>query len=517
MSGQNISLPRVTYTNVPAQVAISNAPQRVLLVGYQQAAGGQAGQLVSNISNDNSHRAAFGRSMLTQMIDAYKEHNQETVVDVIPLAPPSGTQAVYTLTVTGTATDAGEIEINPESARNRVRVSVASGSTATQIAAAIQAAYAAKMTSGLLDAAVDDTDDNIVNLTAVSAGDFANDIGMKLTVNVAGVTVALAQETQGGGAVDTTGVLDVIGNQRYQTIVWPFPDDLDEVINLLDSRFNVENDVLDGVSISVHLDTLANNLSHVNPLNSESHVCIANALISEPARTGGGILENPWVIGSAFGALRALRLTEDALLTQYLTTVAARDQFGGPALASLPYFNTSLPLFKVMETGLGYTDQEVQQLNAAGAMVIGNNQARNGVIIGEAITSYKTDVAGNPDPTFHFLNSVDQASVAREYMYNNTKKRFAQSRLTKGAVIDGRDMANEQVIRSFLVGLYGDLAGPDFVIVQDGPEFIQFFKDNLKVELDLVNGKVTVDAKICYMSQARQWIGTLQYTFDIEG
>jgi len=32
-----------------------------------------------------------------------------------------------------------------------------------------------------------------------------------------------------------------------------------------------------------------------------------------------------------------------------------------------------------------------------------------------------------------------------------------------------------------------------------------------------VAGKVTISAKICYMSQARQWIGTLEYSFDVEG
>ena len=520
MSGQKISLPRVTYTNVPAQVAISNAPQRVLMVGYQATTNAADGTLVENISNDNSHRNQFGNSMLTQMIDAYKEMNGETAIDVIPLAPPSGAgsaEKVYRLTVAGTATDTGEIEINPETLRTRVRVSVTKDMTAAQVAAAINTQFGISASRSLLTSTVDGTDDTLVNLTAATAGAFTDKIGIKLSVDVPGITVTLSSPASGTGTTDLTGVLDVIGSQRYQTIVWPFPDDTDEVVNLLTTRWNVSNDVLDGVVFSCDQDTLANHLTYLATTNDLVYTYLANGLVDETNRKGGDILSNPWVISSTVCAIRALRLTEDALLTLFLTTIAAKDQFGGPALASLPYFNTLLPFMKPMEKSIGFTDTEVLQLNEAGGMVIGNNQSQTNVIIGEAITTYKTDPAGNPDPTYHFLNSVDQASVAREYFYNNTKKRFAQSRLTNGAVKNGRDMANVQVIRSFLIGLYADLASDDYVIVQDGPDYVQFFKDNLNVELDLVEGKVTVSAKLCYMSQARQWIGTLEYSFDIEG
>ena len=44
-------------------------------------------------------------------------------------------------------------------------------------------------------------------------------------------------------------------------------------------------------------------------------------------------------------------------------------------------------------------------------------------------------------------------------VFNNLKSRFAQSRLTEGAVVRGRDMANANTIRAYMEKLYLDLAG----------------------------------------------------------
>ncbi|NIS23463.1 hypothetical protein GWN75_05955, partial [candidate division KSB1 bacterium] len=63
---------------------------------------------------------------------------------------------------------------------------------------------------------------------------------------------------------------------------------------------------------------------------------------------------------------------------------------------------------------------------------MGNNIAGNAVILSDAYTTYKTDAAGNPDPTFEFLNYVDTDSGVREYFYNNARADLAQSRLTDG-------------------------------------------------------------------------------------
>ena len=137
--------------------------------------------------------------------------------------------------------------------------------------------------------------------------------------------------------------------------------------------------------------------------------------------------------------------------------------------------------------------------------------------MGEIVTTYKTDSAGNPDVSFTFANFVDTSSNAREYFANNLKSRFAQSRLTEGDVQRGRDMANAVVIGAFLDGLYQDLSGPDFVLVQAGEDALQFFKDNRTITLNLAQGRATITMKVPIVTQLREIIATMQIAFSIAG
>ena len=129
------------------------------------------------------------------------------------------------------------------------------------------------------------------------------------------------------------------------------------------------------------------------------------------------------------------------------------------------------------------------------------------------MTTFKTDSGGNPDPTFQFLNYVDTSSNIREYFVNNYRSRFAQTRLTEGAVSRGRDMANSTVIRAFTERLYQDLAGADFVLVQDGEDAFVFFKDNLVITLDLSLGKVTITMLTPIVTQLRVIVATIKIAF----
>jgi hypothetical protein len=144
---------------------------------------------------------------------------------------------------------------------------------------------------------------------------------------------------------------------------------------------------------------------------------------------------------------------------------------------------------------------------------MGVNRGGTGALVGEVPTTYKTDPASNPDLTFKFLNFVDTGSNVREYFFNNLKARFAQSRLTEGAVSRGRDMANQVVIAVFLDKLYNDLAGPNFVLVQDGEAAIKFFKENRTIVLDLATGKAIVTMQVPIVTQLRSIIVTMKIAF----
>jgi phage tail sheath gpL-like len=217
-----------------------------------------------------------------------------------------------------------------------------------------------------------------------------------------------------------------------------------------------------------------------------------------------------------FAAVRSLRLTQDASISRYLTSSASLDQFGGPALASLPYFNTPIPQMPNITAPRGWTTAEIELLLAGGISVIGANATGSAALVGEVVTTYKTDSAANEDITWKFLNYVDTSSNVREYMFNNYKSRFAQSRLTSGSVSRGRDMANDVVIRAYTEQLYKDLSGPNFILVQAGEDAIVYFKDNLTLTLDLANGKVTITMFVPIVTQLRQIIATIKIAFDTE-
>lgn len=509
--------PKTTVNIVGASIAVANTDQRVLFVGQKTASGSTpSGALVENILN-NTEDALFGEdSMLAAMVRTAREQNPVTRFDAIALDDAgAATAAGGEIEFTGTATAAGTITVKVGSATDYVyQIAVAETDTADDIGAALEAAITATTKAPVTAA----NTTGAVALTAANAGTLGNTIGLAVTGAVAGITVGVT--AMSGGATDPTftGVFDVIGDNRYQGIVWPYFADTSEVRDLLDGRFNVDNKVLDGVAFTSSVDTLANHLSRLGALNSQCLVDFCDKLTSETHFTGPAQLELPYIKASQFAAIRALRLTDGATIGQYvLSANGPLDAFGGPALASKPYFNTPFPDLPLTETGRGWTDQEIEQLFDAGGSVIGNNVAGNTVIAGEVVTTYKTDSAGNPDISFKFLNYVDTASNAREYFYNNLRARFAQSRLTEGDVRAGRDQVNALVIRAFCEKLYQDLSSTDFVLLEDGEDALTFFKQNLSVTIDKANGRATILMVAPLVTQLREILATLKIAFSTQG
>jgi phage tail sheath gpL-like len=511
-----VNQPNVTVSILPANVAVPNASQQVLFVGQKNGGTATAGELVQNILNDNAENALFGEdSQLAAMIRDARAINETTQFDAISLDDNGGgVAATGNITISTPSTDSGELVVIVGSEENHAySIAVSSGESATSIGDKIEAAINGDSKSQVT--AVNTTGD--VALTAVNAGTLGNGITLKVNGSVAGVTVALT--AMSGGTTDPvlTGVFDVVGKKRYQTIVFPYAD-VSEVETFLDERFNANNAVLDGVAITAQTDTLANHLSALGTLNSQSIVYMCDETVDLTLHKGAAQVELPYSKAAQVAAVRSLRLTDGSDITDLVISAnGSLDAFGGSAIASKPYFNTNMANLPLYEIGIGFDDVEVEQLLDAGGSVIGNNSANNGVILGEIVTTYKTDNAGNPDISFKFLNYVDTASNAREYFFNNLKARFAQSRLTEGDVIRGRDMANDVIISGFLDGLYSTLSGADFVLTQAGEEALQFFKANKTVTLDLATGTATVSMKTPIVTQLRNIFATMQLAFTVGG
>lgn len=512
-----IRQPKINVNIVNANVAVENTEQKILFIGQKTSAGSATAlALNESIPNDGSEDTLFGRdSMLAAMIRANKIRNQQVQIDAIALDDTGSTFATKILSMIGTANEDGTFTVIAGSERNhKFDIAVSDTDTVTVIALAIEATVNADLDLPFTAVAVA----GAVTFTAINTGTYGNSIPLEIRGSVAGITSTVTAGTAGATDPDLTTVFDAIGEKRYQAIVWPYPNDTTEVIALLDPRFNADGKVLDGVAFTAISDTVANLKSLGAALNSQSLVIFGDKQETESNYIGSSIVEIPMIVASYFAGFRGLRLDVDgfSIADFTITNNGPLDSFGGPALASKPYFNIPFADLVPMQVGRGFDDSEIEDLKSNGITVIGNNVVNNTIISGEVVTTYKTDFAGNPDITFTFLNYVDTASQAREYFFNNLRARFAQSRLTEGDVIKGRDMANELVIRSFLKRLYQDLSGTDFVLLEAGEVALTFFDGNLIIVIDKALGKVTIQMTVPIVTQLREIAATLKIAFDTQ-
>jgi hypothetical protein len=490
-----------------------------LIVGQQGNGGTYTdGQLVEEIGNSGTEINAMGKnSHIAQLVRRFRSINTVSKLDAIVLDDAGGsTKAVKTLAFSGTATEAGSITVYVGSRKDHKYVlPVAVGDTATDLGDDLVTAIGND--DYAIVTAVNTT--GSVALTAFNAGSIGNDIGVQAINLPGGITATLTQTASGSTDPVITSVFDVVGDKRYQTVIFPgaydvtvLADVFSSTSSFLDPRWNATNDVLDGVGIITKSDSLANLKTFLNSRNSQSLVVNCIEPVSDSLYLGASTFELSDVQSAEIGAIRSLRLTDGSNVSQFVSA-SGLDATGGAALCSLPYHNTPVG-FPVIDTGKGFTASEVDELNDAGGFVCGNNRTRTGVLIGKLVTTRKTDAAGNTAPTFKFLNKVDQASIGAEYIFNQAKAVFTQTRLTDGSVFKLRNMENKNTIRSKFVEWFNVLSGSDYLAYRAGDANAKLFADSLSITLDLVNGEVTSFADVPLMSQLREFDVTLRQVID---
>lgn len=511
-----VSEPNITAVVRPAIGTISSSPQRVLFVGQMIAAGtATTGVLVENIGNSGEEDALFGAtSMIAQMVRQAKTINQITQFDAIPLDDAGGgVAATGTVVFTGTATAAGTIVLKIGSGNNySMDIAIAVGDTETDVGDAVDAAVLLLISAPFSSSNAAGT----VTFTCANKGTIGNNFGYKVEGAVAGITTALTVPVNGATDPTLTGIFSVIDGERYQTIVWPGGYALTALTTELDSRFDSTNAILDGVGIQTIMDTFGNIQTAANAENSKSLVLFGNKILTDAAHKGGALLEFDDVISSKFAAIRALRLTDDAVISQYVIG-GSNDQFGGVHLSSKPYFNTPFANMDLIGVGKGFSATEIGQLKTAGASHLGNNVTRTTILSDEIVTTRKTDTAGNAETTFKYLNAVDTSVAVRKYFVDNLRATYAQSRLTEGDLQPNHSMENQASIEAFVDKLYNDMSGEGFVLTQSGQDAITFFKNNRTVTLTMATGLVTIVMTVPIVGQLRTIQMTINITFSTTG
>jgi phage tail sheath gpL-like len=218
------------YLGVDNSGAVAGIPAQrkpVLLVGLRRSTGTIAQAVVKPITSIDQGATYFGRgSQLAAMVEKYWKANPYSEVYAVALdEDAAGVKATSTLTITGPATGDGTLTFVWG---DRLRkVSVTSGQTATEIAAAIAAADTADGDSQTTSAAVA----AVVTASARHKGAYGNDLSIVHNYYVgdktpAGVTVTITAFASGATNPDITDALAALGGDTlYYTIVSGFSDD----------------------------------------------------------------------------------------------------------------------------------------------------------------------------------------------------------------------------------------------------------------------------------------------------
>lgn len=509
--------PKTSINIVSATTDVSNSEQKILFIGQKVSSGtATSSTLITDIQNDKSWDTLFGsNSMLAGMIRVARSINTVNRIDAIALDDDgSATAATATIDLAGTATASGTIVFDIVSSKDyRFSLPVATNDTGTALASALVNLINANANIPVTASSSTTT----VTLTADNKGTEANSFALSYSGSVDGIVTTLTGFTGGATDPSTTGITDLIGNNRYQAIVSPYAYGTSYLTDFLDPRFNVTNNILDGVAFVTQTDTVANIKTFANTQNSNSLVILSHISANNDDLKGSIYVEAPYNISAYFAAIRAFRLTDGTDISDLVTTTSALDTLGGVATASLPYFNTPFSQLLPCDQSLSLTDTEIEELTDSGASVFQNNVTNSDVIFGQMVTTYKTDATGNDDISFKYLNYVDTSSNAREYQFNNVKKDFSQSRLTNSSsgLVPYRSIANADLIESAFMGYYSTLSSDSYVLTRAGQEPTKFYRDNLSITIDLSTGTATVLQKVPLVTQLRNIVSTFQIQFNI--
>ncbi|HKX56469.1 MAG TPA: hypothetical protein VJN01_10210, partial [Xanthomonadales bacterium] len=289
------SNPRINIQLLPAAIVDAFADRRDLIVGVMPtAATATSGALVQNVNSLTlaQRRTMFGTGELFGRVQQWLNSNGgHSPLDVIGLDEAGGgTAATSVVTFTGTATAAGTVTFSAvDEFLFSVTLDVASGATATAVATQLDTALDALVDAPFSSAALA----GAVTLTADEKGTSGNYYGLKIDVQVDGITAALTGWT--GGATDPTltGIFDVIPGIRYTGISWPeyWQASLSTVKTLLESRFNAANEIIDGTAFHGRSLTYADALTAVSTENSQTIVMGGNNKLDTATHKGPAILQ----------------------------------------------------------------------------------------------------------------------------------------------------------------------------------------------------------------------------------
>lgn len=217
------------YIEIDHTKAVRGLPgmaRRILVLGQRLATGTVAAGVLTRVTRKEDGVNCFGRgSMLAQMINAAIKVNPYTEMWALALDDlGAGVAATFTVTVTGTPTEAGTAYLYVGG--RRAAVGITAGMTPTAVATAIAAAVNADLDMAVTAGSVA----GVVTLTARHKGAEGSNIDVRSNYyydgerSPAGVAMAIAAGVAGSGNPDVLEAIAAMSTGAYYTIIMPWAD-----------------------------------------------------------------------------------------------------------------------------------------------------------------------------------------------------------------------------------------------------------------------------------------------------
>lgn len=434
------------YLGVDPSGAVSGIPPQrkpVLLLGLRRSTGTAAAGVLKPITGPSQGATYFGRgSQLAQMCEAYVKANPYSELYALALnEDAAGAKATKTVTITGTATEAGTL-VFVWGGRRRV-VAVALGDDQTDVATAIAAADTADGDSPTTSASAL----GVVTASARHKGAYGNDLAIVHNYYTgdktpAGITVAIADGATGTTDPDiTTAIAALGGDALYYTIVpgWNADANMDALEAELELRANAIK-AIPGHAIAAFRGNHTDSVTYGNARNSQFCTVLATGLTPTP----------PWVCASILAAVE----------------VAEND----PAR---PRQNTKLPGM-LAPVGGGFTIEERQLLLVDG-------MATYKVTVGECyiermVTTYQVNAANVEDASYKDIETMRCLAYFRDAIVKRFLLKYPKAKLGN----DGEAFASGQIV------ITPKLARGEILAVFDLLNFAAIVEDRKQFAAELI-------------------------------
>ena len=213
------------YTELDDSNALTGTPvlpQRVLVLGSRLAAGTVLAGVITRITGDRDGENFFGKgSLLHGMIDVargFSEPAKRVELHAIAVDDDGGAvDATGTITLVGTATADGVIDIRI--AGRRVRTPISTGDDQTVAATAVTASDHTETPTSVGNVL------GVITYTARNGGETGNDIDLRVDVLPAGITATVVPMASGATNPDITATIALIISQQWTSIISAYSDD----------------------------------------------------------------------------------------------------------------------------------------------------------------------------------------------------------------------------------------------------------------------------------------------------